>query len=83
MKQKDVALILVVVFISAIASFVISRWIFSSPKNRQQSAEIVDAITADFSKPSTKYFNTDSVNPTQEIQIGGSTNPNPFNPNPQ
>lgn len=83
MKQKDIALILVMVFVSAVAALVISQWVFAAPKNSKQSAEVVDVITPDFSQPPSKYFNVDSVNPTQEIQIGENNNLNPFNTKPQ
>ncbi len=83
MKQKDLALILVMAVISVILALVISRLIFSTPKNRQQSVEVVDTISAEFSEPSAKYFNAESINPTQQIQIGGGNNPNPFNADPQ
>jgi len=83
MKQKDLALILVMVFISAVVAFVVSRWVFGSPKNSKQTAEVVDVISSDFSLPSSKYFNAESVNPTKQIEIGGSSNPNPFNSKPQ
>ncbi|HEY5806252.1 MAG TPA: hypothetical protein VIS56_02590 [Candidatus Saccharimonadales bacterium] len=79
MKQKDFTLIFVMVFISAVMSLVVSRWLFSSPQNRSQTAENVDAIGPEFTEPSSKFFNADSVNPTQQIQIGGNSNPNPFN----
>ena len=62
MKQKDIVLIIVMVFIGAIISLVVSNAIFSSPKNRKQTAEVVDVITPDFSSPPTKYFNNRSVN---------------------
>lgn len=78
MKQKDIALILVMVFISAVISFVLSGQIFGSPKNREQKAEVVEAITPEFPAPPGKYFNANSINPTQLITIGGNTNPNPF-----
>lgn len=80
MKQKDIALILVIVFISAVLSLVVSRFMFSSPQSREQTAEKVDVITAEFTQPSRRYFNVESVNPTQQIQIGNNNNPNPFNP---
>jgi hypothetical protein len=83
MKQKDFALILVIVFISGVIALVLSRWIFSSPQNRKQTAEAVDVIGPEFTAPSLRYFNAQSINPTQQIQIGDSTNPNPFNPKPQ
>lgn len=79
MKQKDLALIAIIVFISGIISFVVTNSIFASPKSRHQQVEKVDPITADFPTPSTKYFNNQSNDPTQLIQIGNSTNPSPFN----
>lgn len=83
MKQKDLSLVLVVVFISVVVALIISRWIFSSPQDRQQTAESVDVITSEFPLPSNRYFNADSVNPTKQIEIGGTSNPNPFNSKPQ
>jgi hypothetical protein len=79
MKQKDIALILVVVFISAVASFVVSNMIFASPSNRQQQVEVVDSITSAFTTPDVRYFNNNSIDPTQLIQIGNNNNTNPFN----
>lgn len=79
MKQKDIALILVIVFISAVISIVVSKILFASPKNRQQQVEVVQPITADFPTPDTKYFNANAFDPTQLIEIGNSSNPNPFN----
>lgn len=78
MKQKDVALILVIVFVSAVVSFFVSSTIFGSPANRQQQAEVVDPITADFPNPDSRYFNSNSIDPTQLIQIGNNNNTNPF-----
>jgi len=78
MKQKDIALILVIVAVSGIISFLASRWIFAKPADRQQKAEVVDVITSDFPLPNSKYFNSNSVDPTQLITIGNSNNPNPF-----
>jgi hypothetical protein len=78
MKQKDIMLIAVIAIISGFASFFISRLIFANPTNRQQKIEIVDTITADFPTPSPKYFNSNSINPSQIIQVGDGNNPNPF-----
>jgi hypothetical protein len=78
MKQKDLALILVIVFISAIISYFVSNMFFASPKNRQQQVEVVEPISANFSEPDTKYFNNEAINPTQLIRIEQSTNTDPF-----
>ncbi len=79
MKQKDIALIIVIAFISAIASFFISNKIFVTPSNRQQQVDDVLVVNADFSKPDSKYFNDKSINPAQLVQIGENNNTNPFN----
>jgi len=70
MKQKDIALIVVMVLVGAALSLVVSRLIFSSPKNRQQKTEVVDVINSDFSAPPPKYFNSSAINPTQPISLG-------------
>lgn len=78
MKQKDIALVVMVVFVSAVFSLALSKAIFGSPQKRQQKVEVVDPISADFSQPDPRYFNSKSVDPTQLIQIGNSKNSNPF-----
>jgi hypothetical protein len=79
MKQKDLGLILIVIFISAVFSLVLSNKFISSPKNRQQTVEKVTPITAEFPEPDSKYFNAESINPAKTITIGNNTNPQPFN----
>lgn len=78
MKQKDITLIIVVAFISAVVSFIVSTKIFVTPANRHQQVPVVDAIDDAFTKPSSKYFNDKSINPTQQVQISNNANQNPF-----
>ncbi len=82
MKQKDVAVILVIAFISAIASFLISGRLFVTPANRQQGVEVVDVISTQFILPDGRYFNSESINPTTNSQLD-STNQTPFNSSTQ
>lgn len=77
MKQKDIAVVIVIIFLSGILSFLISGKIFVTPENRQQQVEKVDEITADFQKPNPRYFNETSINPTQSSQLN-DTNETPF-----
>lgn len=78
MKQKDVILIIVIVFISGILSFFISKALFAKPEDRKVDVEVVEKITSDFPPPDKRYFNANSLNPTQLIQIGNQNNANPF-----
>jgi hypothetical protein len=78
MKQKDVTLIAVVIIISAVISLVASKSIFASPKDRQQSVQVVQPITANFPQPDSHYFNSSAFDPTQSITVGQNNNANPF-----
>lgn len=78
MKQKDIGLILVIVFIGAVLSFFVSQKLFSSADSKQQKAPTVQAISSSFTEPDKTYFNTNSIDPTQIIKIGDNTNPEPF-----
>lgn len=69
MKQKDYILIGATAVFSAVMSFVISGIFISPPDQRSQTAEVVEVITDQFTPTASQYFNENSVNPTQLIQI--------------
>ncbi len=79
MKQKDFALIGLVIVISVVVSYLISNLIFSTPKNRQQKVDVVQSISSSFDQPDKKYFNSNSFDPTVIISINQNNNPTPFN----
>lgn len=79
MKRKDIILIVGIVLITAVITFIVANKFFPSAKNRKQQVEVVEAISSDFNKPSTKYFNSGSIDPTQQITIGENNNQKPFN----
>lgn len=79
MKQKDIILIMVVAFISVVVSIVVSKFVFATPANRQQNVEVVQPISASFPPADKRYFNPQSIDPTQLITIGSNANPVPFN----
>lgn len=78
MKQKDIAMIIVVVFVSGIISFVVSGKLFVA-SNGHQKVKTVDKISSEFATPDSHYFTKNSIDPTQLIHIGTGSNPNPFN----
>jgi hypothetical protein len=78
MKQKDIAVIILVGGISAALSLVVSNLIVGTPTSKKVDVEVVEPITAEFSQLDKRYFNAESVNPTQLIQIQGNTT-KPFN----
>lgn len=79
MKAKDWSAIGVVVIIAAIISFVIANIFLGGKHAPRLKVEVVEPISSDFPLPNKKYFNEDSLNPTQEIKIGEDSNTSPFN----
>lgn len=78
MKQKDIALIILIGGVSAAISFAASHFLFAKPGDRQQQAAVVQPITTDFITPDKTFFNGNSIDPAQLIEVGGTNNPNPF-----
>ncbi|MGH7195204.1 MAG: hypothetical protein ACREGA_00280 [Candidatus Saccharimonadales bacterium] len=78
MKQKDIVTIIIAVAVSAVISIFVAKFLFNTPKNRQQKVEVVPSISENFPTPDTKYFNQKSINPTQLIKIGNNNNLTPF-----
>jgi hypothetical protein len=79
MKTKDIPLLLVIGFISAVLSVLISSNFIATEETRSQEVEVVQPIVADFPEPDEAFFNKDSVNSTQLIKIGEGANQSPFN----
>jgi hypothetical protein len=77
MKQKDVAVIIVIAAVSAIISLFVSKAIFSTSKHQQQIS-IVQPITNDFPQPDSQYFNSSSFDPGKLITVTQNNNSNPF-----
>lgn len=77
MKQQDIAVVIVIVFFAGIFSFFISNKFFSTNNNLQEG-EVVQAISSEFTIPESKYFNSDSINPTVKIEISPNNNKEPF-----
>lgn len=78
MKQKDIALIVFIAGVSGIISYAASHFLFATPANRQQQVAVVDPINTSFSTPDPKFFNSQSIDPAELIEVGSSNNTNPF-----
>ncbi|MGI9028064.1 MAG: hypothetical protein ACR2FM_04465 [Candidatus Saccharimonadales bacterium] len=78
MKQKDIALIIIVIFIGGVFSVIMTKTVFVSKGSKQQTAEKVEAISSEFKIPDKEVFNPNAINPTKLIRIGDESNTSPF-----
>jgi hypothetical protein len=81
MKQKDIAIIVVVVGVSGLLAIIASK-VLIRPTDKKQQVEVVQAITPDFPTPDQRFFNANSIDPTLPIQIGNNANADPFKGTP-
>ncbi len=78
MKKKDIFTISLVVIVSAVFSIIISGLIITPAEDRQQSVEVVPVIEGSLESVDKRYFNSNSINPAQDIEIGNNPDSNPF-----
>ncbi|MBW3569257.1 hypothetical protein KY385_03965 [Candidatus Parcubacteria bacterium] len=81
MKQKDIAMIIIVAFFAGVVSFLISGMFFTPENSKNLEAEVVQEITTEFNPSEERYkrfFNDKAINPTKLIQIGDQKNKKPF-----
>lgn len=78
MKSKDIFSIVAIGIFSLIVAFVFSSIFINTDKNRSEKVEVIPVISSDLKRPSNLYYNSESINPTQTIQIGGERSEQPF-----
>lgn len=77
MKQQDIAIVIIVVFIAGVLSFILSSQ-FIVGNTDKLTAETVAPITSEFQVPDNKVFNPEAINPTVKIEIKPGDNNQPF-----
>ncbi len=78
MKKNDIGIIIAIAVVAGVFSLVASSLIFTPNSSKQLKAQKIDAIESSFVQPDKRYFNQESINPTQLIKIGDSPNQQPF-----
>lgn len=81
MKKNDIAIIILIVSISLVASYFIAKAIFGEPQSQTARVEVVEAISPELVQPSPSIFYKEAINPTVNIEIGNSSNQQPFTGN--
>lgn len=80
MKQNDIITLIVTIFVAVVLSILVSNSLFSSNPNKlNDTVYQAPRISSSFKLPSSKYFNSQSIDPTQIINIAPSNNQQIFN----
>lgn len=71
MKKSDIAMIILIASISVMVSYFVAKAVVGDVKDQAVKVKTAEAITSEVTEPDKKVFNTDAVNPTVEVIIGG------------
>lgn len=78
MKKKDIFVIVLIAVVSAVFSIIISGIFFAPPEDRKQTVEVSPVILPELGTVDKRYFNENSYNPAQTIEVGTDSNNNPL-----
>ena len=76
MKKSDLAMIILIVSISVLVSYFVAKSIIGDVGNQSAKVKTIDPISAELADPDPKVFNTNAINPTVEVTIGGGSSNN-------
>lgn len=84
MKKQDIVRLAIVAVLAGFLSLLVTNVVFGVPKNRESKVPAVQAMPTSLpdikNDPSYQTFlNSNALNLTQPVQIGGSQNDTPFN----
>lgn len=78
MRKNDIAMIILIASISAMFAYFVGRAVIGDPQSKSVTVKTIDAISTEVEKPDQTVFNKNAINPTVEINIGNSSNQEPF-----
>lgn len=80
MKQKDIVIIIAALAGGILLALLAGKYLSHSASQDTQ-VDVVPVIRTDFPTPSTTYFNSQAIDPTQLVNIGPNNSQQPFNSN--
>lgn len=78
MKKNDIALLASTVIVAAIFALIVTSVSVSKLVSTNQQVTTITTINASFHPPTSEYLNSNSIDPTLLITIGGNLNTAPF-----
>ena len=75
MKKSDIAMIILIASISILIAYFVGKAVIGDVQNESVKVKKADPITATVAEPDTATFNSDAINPTVEVIIGGDGQP--------
>jgi hypothetical protein len=72
MKKTDIAMIIFIASISVLIAYFVGNALIGDVKKETVKVKTADKITTDIAEPDATVFNSNAINPTVEVIIGGN-----------
>lgn len=71
MKKSDVAMIILIASVSILIAYFVAKSVVGDVQSQSVKVKIAEPISKDIDTPDPKIFNSNAINPTVEVIIGG------------
>ncbi|HMI09337.1 MAG TPA: hypothetical protein VK497_02960 [Candidatus Saccharimonadales bacterium] len=71
MKKSDIAMIILIASISVLIAYFVAKAVLGDVQNESVKVKTTEPITSEVTEPDKTVFNTNAINPTVEVIIGG------------
>lgn len=71
MKKSDIAMIILIASVSVMVAYFAAKAIVGDTQNQSVQVQTAEPISTEVPEPDPTVFNTDAINPTVEVIIGG------------
>ncbi|HET8884641.1 MAG TPA: hypothetical protein VFM68_04180 [Candidatus Saccharimonadales bacterium] len=75
MKKSDIAMIVLIASMSILVAYFAAKGILGDVQNQSVKVKTAEPITATVVEPDPSVFNSNAINPTVEVIIGGDSSP--------
>lgn len=77
MKKSDIAMIILIAAVSMMLAYFGAQAILGNVQNESVEVKTIDRISTEVTEPDPSVFNSNAINPTVEVIIGGESSDNP------
>jgi hypothetical protein len=71
MKKSDIAMIILIASVSILVAYFVAKSVVGDVQNQSAKVKVAEPISSTVDQPDPRIFNTNAINPTVEVIIGG------------
>jgi hypothetical protein len=71
MKKSDIAMIILIAAVSMMIAYFAAQAVLGNVQNESVQVKTIDRISTEVTEPDPTVFNSNAINPTVEVIIGG------------